>query len=84
MRFIAGTAKGTRLKAPKGTAVRPTADRANIHIIRDNLARANLSGAAEIFNTDAFTALKKMAENSRKADLFFLIRLTVLNWSVQQ
>lgn len=27
MRVIAGTAKGMKLKAPKGTAVRPTADR---------------------------------------------------------
>lgn len=119
MRVIAGTAKGTRLKAPKGLAVRPTADRvkealfsiiagqipgcrfvdlfagsgavgiealsrgaarcffvekdsSNIKLIRENLELTSLAEKAEVIRNDALRALKNMAAENNKANLFFI------------
>jgi 16S rRNA (guanine966-N2)-methyltransferase len=46
MRVIAGTARGRRLKTPKGTSVRPTSDKVRGAIFSILLSQRDLTGAA--------------------------------------
>src|SRR5690606_7855729 len=65
MRVIAGRARGMRLRAPRGTAVRPTADRVKESVV--NILAAGIPGAA-VLDLLAGSGARGIEALSRGAD----------------
>lgn len=67
MRVIAGDARGQRLKAPKGSSVRPTADRVKESLF--NILRSELAGARvlDLFAGTGSLAIEALSRGATEA-----------------
>ncbi len=70
MRIIAGTARGRRLKAPRGDSVRPTADRAREALF--SILATRIAGA-RVFDLCAGTGAVGLEALSRGAELAIFV-----------
>jgi len=69
MRVIAGTARGTRLSAPKGTDIRPTSDRAKEAIFNSLRSRSAIEEAEvlDLFAGTGALGIEALSRGAKKA-----------------